>query len=40
MHHAVMQDEGETPDQILEVFQKGYKLKEKVIRPAMVKVSR
>ena len=40
MHHAVMQDEGESPDQILEVFQKGYKLKEKVIRTAMVKVSR
>lgn len=40
MHHAVMQDAGENPDEILEVFQKGYKLKGKVIRPAMVKVSK
>lgn len=39
MHHAVMQEAGENPDEILEVFQKGYKLKGKVIRPAMVKVS-
>lgn len=40
LHFAVMQEEGEEPDKILEVFQKGYKLKEKVIRPAMVKVSK
>lgn len=39
IHHAVMQDSGENPDEILEVFQKGYKIKDKVIRPAMVKVS-
>ncbi|MGB5823623.1 MAG: nucleotide exchange factor GrpE [Proteocatella sp.] len=39
VHHAVMQDSGETPDEILEVFQKGYKIKGKVVRPAMVKVS-
>ncbi|MGL5257551.1 MAG: nucleotide exchange factor GrpE [Proteocatella sp.] len=38
-HHAVMQESGDESDMILEVFQKGYKLKEKVIRPAMVKVS-
>lgn len=39
LHHAVMQDQGDEPDMILEVFQKGYKIKEKVIRPSMVKVS-
>lgn len=39
IHHAVMQDNAENPDQILEVFQKGYRIKDKVIRPAMVKVS-
>ena len=34
-----MQEDGEESGKILEVFQKGYLLKEKVIRPAMVKVS-
>lgn len=38
-HHAVIQEEGEESGKILEVFQKGYLLKDKVIRPAMVKVS-
>lgn len=38
-HHAVMQEEREEKGKILEVFQKGYLLKNKVIRPAMVKVS-
>ena len=38
-HHAVMQEDGEESGKILEIFQKGYLLKEKVIRPAMVKVS-
>lgn len=38
-HHAVMQEEGEEKGKVLEVFQKGYLLKDKVIRPAMVKVS-
>ena len=38
-HYAVMQEEAEEPNRILEVFQKGYLLKDKVIRPAMVKVS-
>lgn len=39
VHHAVMQDSGENPDEILAVLQKGYKIKGKVVRPAMVKVS-
>lgn len=39
-HHAVMQEEGETPGEIMDVFQKGYKLKDRVIRPSMVKVSK
>ncbi len=38
-HYAVMQEAAEEPNKILEVFQKGYLLKDKVIRPAMVKVS-
>ena len=40
LHYAVMQEEGEEPDQILQVLQKGYTLKDKVIRPSMVKVSK
>ena len=38
-HHAVMQEEADTPGMVLEVLQKGYKLKDKVLRAAMVKVS-
>lgn len=40
-HNAVMheQDESKPENFISEVFQKGYKIKGKVIRPAMVKVS-
>ena len=39
-HHAVMQVEGEEPDKVVDVLQKGYVLKEKVIRPSMVQVSK
>lgn len=41
-HHAVMQAEveGVEADIIVEVFQKGYSVKDKVIRPSMVKVAR
>lgn len=40
-HQAVMQveEEGFESNQIVEELQKGYKLKDKVIRPAMVKVN-
>lgn len=38
VHHAVMQEDGEKSGCVMEVLQKGYKLKNKVIRPAMVKV--
>lgn len=40
-HHAVMQVDAEEEDEnvIKDVFQKGYMLKAKVIRPAMVKVA-
>lgn len=40
-HHAVMQDEDNEKESgaILDTFQKGYKLKDRVIRPAMVKVN-
>jgi len=41
LHQAVMQveAEGTEPNMVVEEFQKGYKLKDRVIRPAMVKVS-
>ncbi|UZQ83901.1 nucleotide exchange factor GrpE [Thermoanaerobacter sp. RKWS2] len=41
-HHAVMQEEveGKQPNEIIEVFQKGYYLKDKVIRPSLVKVAK
>ncbi|MGL5123434.1 MAG: nucleotide exchange factor GrpE [Fusobacteriaceae bacterium] len=40
IHHAVMVEESENHenDQIIQVFQKAYKMKDKIIRPAMVKV--
>lgn len=40
-HQAIMTEkrEGVEPEMIVEVLQKGYLLKDKVIRPAMVKVS-
>ena len=37
-HNAVMRESGDTPGKILEVFQKGYRVKDKIIRYAMVKV--
>ena len=42
LHHGVMSEEveGTEADIVLEVLQKGYKMKEKIIRPSMVKVSR
>ncbi len=41
VHHAVMQEptEGEDENKIKEVFQKGYILGNKVIRPSLVKVA-
>ena len=39
LHNAVMREAGDEPGKILEVFQKGYKVKDRVIRYAMVKVS-
>jgi len=38
LHNAVMRESGDTPGKILEVFQKGYRVKDKIIRYAMVKV--
>lgn len=42
LHHAVFMEENDEVESeyIIETFQKGYKLKDKVIRPAMVKVSK
>lgn len=42
MHHAVMQDEDDSKPEntVLEEMQKGYLLKDRVIRPAMVKVNK
>ena len=41
-HHAVLTEEveGQEEGTILEVFQKGYMLNDKVIRPSMVKVAK
>lgn len=41
-HHAVFMEDSDEyePGRVTEVIQKGYKLKEKVIRPTMVKVSK
>lgn len=38
-HNAVMREQSDEPGKVLEVFQKGYRVKEKIIRYAMVKVS-
>lgn len=38
-HHAVAKGEGEESNKVIEVFQKGYTLSDKVIRASMVKVS-
>lgn len=42
LHHAVMieEKEGVDPDIVIDVLQKGYQIDERVIRPAMVKVSK
>ena len=41
VHQAVMQDDGDgDTDVVVEEFQKGYKLHDRVIRPTMVKVGR
>ena len=39
LHNAVMREAGDEPGRILEVFQKGYRVKDKIIRYAMVKVA-
>ena len=41
VHHAVMREDadGVEPDTVTAVFQKGYKLGDRVLRPAMVKVA-
>lgn len=41
LHQAVMQveDSGYEPNTVVEEFQKGYKLKDRIIRPSMVKVN-
>ena len=38
-HNAVMREASDEPGKVLEVFQKGYRVKDKIIRYAMVKVS-
>ena len=40
-HHAVAQEETECePNYVIEVLQKGYKINDRMLRPAMVKVSK
>ena len=38
-HNAVMREVPDDPGKVLEVFQKGYRVKDRIIRYAMVKVS-
>ena len=38
LHNAVMREPADEPGKVLEVFQKGYRVKDKIIRYAMVKV--
>ena len=42
LHHALFVEEVEDgeSDRVIETFQKGYKMNDKLIRPAMVKVSK
>lgn len=41
LHYAVMQEESEEEsNHVIDVLQKGYKINDKVLRPAMVKVSK
>lgn len=39
LHDAVLREKGDKPNVILEVLQKGYSMHDKLLRPAMVKVS-
>ncbi|KOO52237.1 nucleotide exchange factor GrpE [Viridibacillus arvi] len=41
IHHAVMQEQDDSKEQgiVLQELQKGYKLKDRILRPAMVKVN-
>ena len=39
LHNAVMREASDEPGKVLEVFQKGYRVKDRIIRYAMVKVS-
>ena len=39
LHNAVMKEVTDDPGKVIEVFQKGYRVKDKIIRYAMVKVS-
>jgi len=41
LHYAVMQEESEgASNYVIDVLQKGYKIKDRILRPAMVKVSK
>lgn len=39
IHHAVMREHTDDPGKVLEVLQKGYRVKDRIIRYSMVKVS-
>lgn len=38
-HNAVMREQSDDPGKVIEVFQKGYRVKDRIVRYAMVKVS-
>jgi molecular chaperone GrpE len=39
IHHAVMREQTDDPGKVLECFQKGYRVKDRIVRYSMVKVS-
>ena len=40
IHHAIAQcEDSDNANKVVEVFQKGYKRKDKVLRPSLVKVA-
>jgi len=39
LHHAVLKEHTDDPGKVIEVLQKGYRVKDRIVRYAMVKVS-
>jgi len=39
LHHVVLKEHTDDPGKVIEVLQKGYRVKDRIVRYAMVKVS-